>query len=250
MFAFNDSHYSNPLAETTLSSLENRPLKCLSFFLIGFLGIIIVPFLLSLALGGHLANASEGEYLTLVNLLTYAILFVAMALNVAITPAFYKNLRHHRCDKWTTVLLLSVIALFASNVFSNVYSIILGLFDLGGSNDNQQIIEALTGGAPLMMFFATVVLGPAVEELAYRVGLAGALARWNKIGAVLISALVFGLIHFSFTGDLLTEILNIPLYLAPGLVFGYLYVRTESIWPSYILHTLNNLIGFLVIIAA
>ena len=57
------------------------------------------------------------------------------------------------------------------------------------------------------------------------------LPQW---GAVLASALVFSLVHFTKDGFL-------PLLLL-GLVFGAVYVQTRNLWPPILLHAVWNVI--------
>ena len=51
--------------------------------------------------------------------------------------------------------------------------------------------------------------------------------------AALATSLVFAVIHFNFYGV-------IPLFCL-GLLFQFLFIRTKSLWPSIIIHSLNNL---------
>jgi membrane protease YdiL (CAAX protease family) len=77
-----------------------------------------------------------------------------------------------------------------------------------------------------------VVLGPAFEELVFRVFLLGFLLRpvrpWL---ALLISTAVFASVHSSW------------LYAAfGGLVYGLLYLRYRNVWLCIVAHAANNLI--------
>lgn len=98
------------------------------------------------------------------------------------------------------------------------------------------VTELLTiGDDPVcnVLYFFILVVAPAIlEEFCFRGVICGRLARYNKTAAVLISSILFSLVHADFD--------QIPFAFAAGLLMGYLYVRTGSIWSSVILHAVNN----------
>lgn len=98
------------------------------------------------------------------------------------------------------------------------------------------VTELLTiGDDPVcnVLYFFILVVAPAIlEEFCFRGAICGWLARYNKTAAVLVSSILFSLIHMNFD--------QIPFAFAAGLLMGYLYVRTGSIWSGVILHAVNN----------
>lgn len=89
-----------------------------------------------------------------------------------------------------------------------------------------------------------VLIGPLGEELCFRYGIAGNILRGQKKGGsiwipILISAFLFGLIHFNPAQSLAA--------FAIGVFFGWLYVRTGSLWPSLVCHMLNNFVSILLL---
>lgn len=102
------------------------------------------------------------------------------------------------------------------------------------------------------VLFAIAFIGifvPAVEELIFR----GMLITWlqersNAIAAVLLSALGFSVIHFYFLATEFTFGIFVTAQIfALGLLLGWLYVWSRSIWPPILLHVVNNVV---VVIAA
>jgi membrane protease YdiL (CAAX protease family) len=92
-----------------------------------------------------------------------------------------------------------------------------------------------------------------VEELTYRVGLFNAISSRNRIAAYVVSALVFGFLHFNIPlnadgaidqAKLIEEFINIPSYIVSGLVFGYIYEK-EGFAGSSVAHITNNLISYI-----
>lgn len=92
------------------------------------------------------------------------------------------------------------------------------------------------------LFFMLVIVPPVMEELLFRgIILRGLLGRFRPGTAVVLSATLFALTHMN------------PWQLIPpfalGVMFGWLYLRTGSLWPCVVGHALNNLL-FLIVTSA
>lgn len=85
------------------------------------------------------------------------------------------------------------------------------------------------------LFAGAISLGPGLtEELAFRgFILTGLRSTLGPAPAVALTAVLFALVHL----DPLHVILAFP----PGLLLGYLVVRTGSLYPAILSHSLNNL---------
>ena len=86
--------------------------------------------------------------------------------------------------------------------------------------------------------FLAVVGGPFVEEVLFRGFLLRRWSRkWNFQAAVLLSSMLFGLLHFSdFVGTTLF-----------GIVMAVLYVKAGSLWAPIALHAAHNLVIFVLV---
>jgi len=127
------------------------------------------------------------------------------------------------------------------------YHFVLGFLNLVGFlapnlmesyNDAAQSVDTGTSVFSLVMsFFALVIAAPITEELIYRnMAIANMRSRMPAVGAVFVSSIVFGFFH----GNLVWMLYAGGL----GLLFGFLYVKSESIYVSLVVHTVFNLIGF------
>ena len=76
------------------------------------------------------------------------------------------------------------------------------------------------------------LLAPICEEVLYRGAFQGSLERCGPTQAILISALMFTLLHLNPFGFL--EILLI------GILLGWVTWRTQSLWPAILWHAVNN----------
>ncbi|SMP66136.1 ABC transporter permease subunit/CPBP intramembrane protease [Anoxynatronum buryatiense] len=91
----------------------------------------------------------------------------------------------------------------------------------------------LTRLSPLAQFLFIAVTPGICEEILFRGFAFRPLeAKWGPKAAILITALLFALVHMDF-------IRLIPTFLL-GLAFGYVTWKTRSIYPAMALHILNN----------
>ncbi len=90
----------------------------------------------------------------------------------------------------------------------------------------------------IFAFLTMVIAAPILEELLFRgIVLDGLLKKYSPIKSILISSLLFGLVHLNpwqfITGSII------------GIFSGWVYYRTRSLSFSIIIHAAANLSGFL-----
>lgn len=106
----------------------------------------------------------------------------------------------------------------------------------------QHAAPTFTGAtAFLMYFFYPVIAGPIFEDMIYRGLVMTALEKGKKWGLdVLGSAILFGILHISSHGWVLTDFV---FYMGGGLIFAVLFRMTKSIYWPIGLHIVYNGIG-------
>ena len=101
------------------------------------------------------------------------------------------------------------------------------IFGEDSSPDTFNFIDLISG----------CLLAPLVEEAIFR----GAIERrllekdWNPWFAIVISAIIFAIPHFS---------LYTLFFSCFGILVGWLYYRTRCIWPGILIHALYNCLAF------
>jgi len=121
---------------------------------------------------------------------------------------------------------------FANIVVSQIGS----FFDMFGIEYSVDFGENPTGVYGfLLSFIATAIVPALVEEFACRGIVLGSLRKHGEGMAIFVSALLFGLMHANFE--------QIPFAFILGLVFGYITVRSGSIWIAVLLHFYNNAVS-------
>ena len=96
----------------------------------------------------------------------------------------------------------------------------------------------LPGGWVVFSGLALAVWTPIAEEVFFRGFILQGLAnRWSLATALVVSAAVFAALH-------LAPALLLPVFVT-GLLLGYLYHRTGSLWPCIAVHAAQNLVAVL-----
>ena len=111
----------------------------------------------------------------------------------------------------------------------------------------QHAAPTFTGAtAFLMYFFYPVIAGPIFEDMIYRGLVMTALEKGKQWGLdVLGSAILFGILHISSHGWVLTDFV---FYMGGGLIFAVLFRMTKSIYWPIGLHIVYNGIGQLLML--
>ncbi|MCD7721572.1 MAG: CPBP family intramembrane metalloprotease [Prevotellaceae bacterium] len=110
--------------------------------------------------------------------------------------------------------------------------------EMAGLADNT--MEALLGiAATPTGALAISLVGPLSEELVFREGIQGFLHRSgiHPIVAILVSAVLFGILHFNPAQTFFAALM--------GITLGILYYRTGSVWLCGLLHIMNNTLAVL-----
>ena len=122
-------------------------------------------------------------------------------------------------------LLGNYPAIFISNL--------LGMF--GYSSSSSYVSQADSLGAILLEIAVVAVLVPFMEELVFRGVILSSLRKYGIGFSIVASGLVFGLAHLDVSSVVFATI--------AGLVFGFLYAKTNNLWLTILIHGLNNFIA-------
>ena len=96
----------------------------------------------------------------------------------------------------------------------------------------------MTGAHSVIISFILTGLIPAfVEELLFRGVFLRNLLPYGKTTAIIVSSLMFAMMHQNFYQFFYTFI--------GGMVFGYVFIKTGSIWSCVLAHMINNTISML-----
>ena len=100
---------------------------------------------------------------------------------------------------------------------------------------------SLNVGRGFWTILSLVVFAPVFEELICRgVVLSSLRARYGVVTAWLVSSLFFGVLHGQPAQVIGASVI--------GLILGYVYLATDSMWSVMILHALNNAVAYLAMV--
>ena len=100
------------------------------------------------------------------------------------------------------------------------------------------VSEAIMPVSPWVTLLCAVIVGPIAEELFFRKAMIDRLSGFHPTDAILLSALLFGLMH----GNLTQFLYAFPI----GVLFGIIYYRTQNIGYTILLHIGVNALGGLI----
>ncbi|WP_262081946.1 CPBP family intramembrane glutamic endopeptidase [Streptococcus sp. Marseille-Q5855] len=207
------------------------------YFFIAFLLVIAYQYLSGLVLSSDFAIGLSdfGYYLSDMMLHFLVVLFALIAM---IWSGKWQKINSRKFKR--SYLFYSFLALLAFVAWNFV------TFFLFPPTRNeisyQHAAPTFTGATSfLMYFFYPVIAGPIFEDMIYRGLVMTALEKGKKWGLdVLGSAILFGILHISSHGWVLTDFC---VYMGGGLIFAVLFRVTKSIYWPIGLHIVYNGIG-------
>jgi membrane protease YdiL (CAAX protease family) len=124
------------------------------------------------------------------------------------------------------------------------------VFNNSTVNANQQELIKIAGEYPVVFIFLAVIVAPLIEELIFRYYLYKKLEKRGFLLALTVSTLLFSMIHIvpSFaTGTFIADIVTLPAYLLPSLVFAVAYYQTGKLAVPIFAHFAFNLVSAILI---
>lgn len=156
-----------------------------------------------------------------------------------------KNEVFSKPHKWAADTALFGIVTFSASMIASLIVNIVKLI-LSGAKINVGTPDfSLPTGNPLatiLMVICLVVLGPLAEEYLCRGVILNVFKRLGSVFAVVGTALIWALLH----GNIIQ---GLPVFIM-GVFYGMLALKTGSIWPTFILHAINNLFSTVITLMA
>lgn len=145
--------------------------------------------------------------------------------------------------QWLGTVSLILLLLVAFYLVNGLYQYVITVFHLN-LQTNDQVILQQSKDAPFTTYatlIASVLVAPICEEVFFRgFVFAGFLTRMPVVVAILLSSLLFAIAH--------ADVGSFAILFFIGLALAFVRWRTRSLWPSILLHLLNNGAGALVIV--
>lgn len=136
------------------------------------------------------------------------------------------------------IVMMMLPVMIISTLIINIVSFnIQNMLGITFTSGIDMTVKGFSGTA--MCVISMAVVPALVEEIAIRGVIMQPLRRYGDKFAIVASAMIFSLLH--------GNMVQIPYTLVAGIYFGYIAVATGSIWPTIVLHFLNNLYSAVII---
>ena len=205
-------------------------------------GIVALSIISAFTVGGLIMGFSASSPEQTDKLYIYISFFLGQGI-ILVPPLYYLNIKQRPILDSLRIKMVSLETIQFSLIFSIGVLIIIDtldriihqiiptpdyIIDLSGIMQPDSILGYV------FLFLAVVIVAPIGEEVVFRGFLQKFLEdHWKDITrAVLVTSLFFAMIHFN-------PFWTIQIYLL-GVVLGFLAWKTKSVFPSILLHSINN----------
>lgn len=146
--------------------------------------------------------------------------------------AFLPTVKTHRqtlsLKQVAIIIILLLGCQFVFNQVANVFEVALNVI---GFSAKKEVELATVGHHSIMYFLYAAFMGPLVEELVMRGGIAYRLQKYGKVFSIIFSAIVFGFFHMNFVQGVFAFLV--------GIMLAYIAIEYSFGWAVFF-HILNN----------
>lgn len=146
--------------------------------------------------------------------------------------AFLPTVKTHRqtlgLKQVAIIIILLLGCQFVFNQVANIFEVALNVI---GFSAKKEVELATVGHHSIMYFLYAAFMGPLVEELVMRGGIAYQLQKYGKVFSIIFSAIVFGFFHMNFVQGVFAFLV--------GIMLAYIAIEYSFGWAVFF-HILNN----------
>ncbi|GFP78381.1 CPBP family intramembrane glutamic endopeptidase [Clostridium fungisolvens] len=239
----------NPLIDLEEELLDSKKIGILKAIWIALLFSLIIPvvvqFILLIACaivgaslssyGGinSITSASKSEYFFLISSIftLVATIFVMCRFFAIKTNLAFPERKFNKSDIIGIICLILGFRLLFSGSLNHVVSLIPLPKSIEDAFNN--IFQN-----PLIGLITAIVIAPIQEEFVNRgIILNGLSKKYSSKVALIVSSLIFASMHMNLPQGINAFLL--------GLILGYIYLKTKSIFLSMMCHSINNILAFM-----
>ena len=196
---------------------------------------IITQLVVSFIAGIAIAAIYGDKSLDIINNMTGIISFVSLTIIAAIFITIY----HKRIiDDTKRLTKKDIISILISSIAWIIINFMISnlMQKLNIDMNNQDTVNAALENSKIFTMLTVIIFAPLAEEIVFRYSLSTIIK--NNIMFIIISSIIFGAFH--------TLNISIILYIAMGIVFSVIYIKTDkNIMAPTLVHLINNLIAII-----
>ena len=221
-----------------------------SSILISIIAVIIITIINIKDINKITAMANDATFNIIITIIVQLV-----SLAVFLPVYIHNKKKNYQTPENKPNIKMIILSIFVILLVGNVCDLLLDGFTRITHFEDPlyKIVDNIIGEAPLYLnIISVVILAPIVEELMLRgLGLNSFLSEKNYKTSIILSALIFGLIHFDFgsigTSTFGNEMLNLPDYVIAGLALSFIYDK-YGLAASFTTHAANNLFSVISIL--
>ena len=163
------------------------------------------------------------------SMVIYALLFSSI-LNILYFVIIFKIKKENPIKKVSVsniIKYLSFGVLF-NLMISFILNAIFGIIPSSANLELESMTNMIMSGNFIVVLLSVGILGPIVEELVFRYGIFKQLEKINYIFAIIISSLLFGIMHMNLVQSTYATLL--------GILFAFVYHKTNNLMYPILLH--------------
>ena len=157
---------------------------------------------------------------------------LAVMLNIGKRQNYQPIYKSFRAPLLVPFMMIATVAINFAAAEVNAEMITMLAPDLFSMSFGTVEYAKMSGLDMVLLFISTAIIPGVVEEIFFRGLVLTNLSPYGRGAAILGSALLFGLMHMNPQQFFYTTMM--------GVILGYVYVRTRSIWVCIGIHILNN----------
>ena len=197
-----------------------------------FASLLIALFLLSNYIAALLVDPNSDGF--------FFVSSAAVSLSFSATAIIYLTMIEKSKKSIAARLGLSLSGITLRNILLGVFVFVIilllevatGIISTITNIPISTNVQLLFAGAPMWFYVFAAVLAPLNEEMLFR-GL-----MVPRVG-ILISAVLFAVPHVTYDSTFAVEVIAALIF---GIIAGYVYKKTSSLYPSLIAHMLVNML--------
>ena len=227
--------YQDYIKFTYKTNLRKDLNKSGGFLITLYITLTVVSTLIITLLSGKQINVSN------INMVLNSLISISSFFVAGLIYCLFRNIRLSSILPFSKIkpsLLIPICFLGLSLALAANYAstAVLSLFEMFGSDAYIDMSYEPKSGFDIFIYYLSYAVVPAfVEEFAFRGIVLGCIRKHSDSFAVIVSAIMFGLMHGNF--------MQIPFAFVVGLVLGFVTVKTNSLLPAIIIHFCNNAIS-------
>ena len=197
--------------------------------------ICLLAFLVCMFIMFYLSNYIKG-------ILGMVLMYLSIILIMIF--AFRKQLIHdfkYFKEYFKEYISLSFKTWLKSLLVVMILSLSIQLITNTANSNNQQTLQQMFNSVPILIAILSVIYAPIAEELMFR----GVIRKFinNKTLFIIVSGVLFGLLHVIDDSKTLAEFSYIIVYSTLGFYLSSLYYKTNNIFTNMSFHFMQNALG-------